>query len=423
MIQPTRRTMLRVGLVSAAALAMPSFLAGCSTGGSASAGTAIWIWPGGLSDTVTASAVTKFPDAGIDVSVIGGDFKQKLVTTFTGRSGLPAVTGVKGEDMPYFLQQADLFTDLKPLVSADLLAQFPDWKLAEATTPDGKLLGLPIDIGPTAMYYRSDVLAAAGLPSEPADVAAATATWDDYFAFGEKLKAANGAFIEVSLGDVFSKSMFQSPTKFVDEDGAFLGESEPVKQAWARAVDAHQRGLSAGLQDGSPDWAAAITEGSLPTLLGAAWYQADIKGAAAGTSGSWRVAPMPGGPANIGGSFLTIPAGTEDSAGALEVIEFLLEPENQAISYTETGAFPSSTAAFDQPALTSGDAFFGGQTTVDVFAQATDSMPTTYTGPFDNQVSAPYYTELTNIESQDKDPEAAWNDAVAAAKSALESAA
>ena len=59
--------------------------------------------------------------------------------------------------MPYFLQQSSLFTDLKDLVPASYLAQFPKWKLAEATTADGKLIGIPTDIGPSALFYREDV--------------------------------------------------------------------------------------------------------------------------------------------------------------------------------------------------------------------------------------------------------------------------
>ena len=44
---------------------------------------------------VLEEVVDEFPDYGIEVSVIGDDFRQKLVTTFTGGSGIPSITGVK----------------------------------------------------------------------------------------------------------------------------------------------------------------------------------------------------------------------------------------------------------------------------------------------------------------------------------------
>lgn len=423
MMNTTPRARRAVGTVAVAAAALLSFSACASTpggGGGASGSLTLWTWPGGLSETVTAAAVDEFPDDDLEVTVVGDDFRQKLVTVFTARSGIPSITGVKGEDMPYFLQEDDLFTDLNTLGIDDLLDDFPEWKLAEATTPDGKLIGLPTDIGPTALFYRTDVLEEAGLPTDPAEVAAATSTWEDYFAFGETLKEETGAYLEVSLGDIFSKVMGQGETKFVGEDGGFLGDSDTVRAAWDLSIDAWDRGIVAGIQDGSPDWASAVNDGTLPTLLGAAWYQGDIKSNAADTAGKWNVTAMPGGPANIGGSFLTIPASTENPDEAVKVIEYLLSPENQASTYTEVGNFPSSVSALDDDALQQPDDFFGGQVTTDVFREASENMPISYTSPIDNEVSAPFYTELTNIESLDKDPEQAWTDAVAAARQVWE---
>ena len=421
MMTLTPRHRRALGTVAVAAVAAVS-LSACAggAGGSSDGPMTLWTWPGGLGESVVDAAKAQFPDAKLEVTTIGDDVKQKLVTVFTGRSGIPSITGNKGEDMPYFLQQADLFTDLKTLGIDDKLADFPAWKLAEATTPDGKLIGLPTDIGPTALYYRTDVLAAAGLPTDPAAVAAATKTWDDYFAFGKKLKAATGAYLEVSMEDVFTKVMGQGETKMVSQDGEFLGDSAQVKKAWDTAIEANELGLVAGIQDGSPDWAAAVNNGSLPTLLGAAWYQGDMKSNAPDTSGKWNVTAMPGGPANIGGSFLTIPAATGNKDEAIKIIDYLLDAENQATTYTEVGNFPSSTAALSQPALQQPDPFFGDQVTTDVFKTASENMPISYTSPIDNELQAPFITELTNVQSQGKDPKQAWNDALTAAQQVWE---
>jgi len=421
MMTLTPRHRRAIGTVAVAVAAAVS-LSACSggSGGSSDGPLTLWTWPGGLGESVVDSAKTQFPDAQLEVTTIGDDVKQKLVTVFTGRSGIPSITGIKGEDMSYFLQQADLFTDFKTLGIDDKLADLPAWKLAEATTPDGKLIGLPTDIGPTALYYRTDVLAAAGLPTDPAEVAAATSTWDDYFAFGEKLKAATGAYLEVSLEDVFTKVMGQGETKMVSQDGEFLGDSAQVKKAWDTAIEANERGLVAGIQDGSPDWAAAVNNGSLPTLLGAAWYQGDLKSNAPDTSGKWNVTAMPGGPANVGGSFLTIPAATGNKDEAVKIVDFLLDAKSQATTYTEVGNFPSSTAALSEPALQQPDPFFGGQVTTDVFKTASENMPISYTSPIDNELQAPFITELANVQSQGKDPKQAWNDALTAAQQVWE---
>lgn len=64
------------------------------------------------------------------------------------------------------------------------------WKWAQATTTDGKQLGIPSDIGPTALFYRADIFEQAKLPSDPDQVATQMTTWDAFIEFGTKLLAA-----------------------------------------------------------------------------------------------------------------------------------------------------------------------------------------------------------------------------------------
>ncbi|MCT1717575.1 extracellular solute-binding protein, partial [Dermabacter hominis] len=96
----------------------------------------------------------QFPDINFRQNVIGGDFKQKLTTTFSAGSGLPDITGVKGEDIAFFLSKTDYFEDLNELGAKDIKGNYLDWKWQQATSKDGKQLGIPIDIGPTALFYR-----------------------------------------------------------------------------------------------------------------------------------------------------------------------------------------------------------------------------------------------------------------------------
>ncbi|MEZ0493775.1 ABC transporter substrate-binding protein [Kineococcus sp. TBRC 1896] len=387
---------------------------GGSAGGGSESGTALWYWAGGLSDDVVAAAATQFPDAGITPSVIGGDFKQKLQTTLAGGSFIPQITGVKGEDMPFFRTVADKFTDLNTLGAQEIAADQLAWKWAEAQTQDGQQLGFPIDIGPTAMFYREDILAQAGLPTDPAAVAAATSTWDDFYVFGQELHAkVPGSFPVGQLSTVFTIVIGQIPQRFVSEDNTFTGDSAEMKQAWDTTVKAQTLGVNA---NASQDKDASLASGVIAVEMGAAWAALDIKNAAPDTSGNWRVANNPVKPTNFGGSFLTIPSATEDKEGAFEIIKWILSTQNQAQAYTDASIFPADPAAWDLPALTGGDEFFGGQKTIDVFGPAGLEVPQQYVAASDAAVSAPYFNELTNVETAGKDPEQAWNDAVAAAR-------
>ncbi|MBB2901108.1 cellobiose transport system substrate-binding protein [Kineococcus radiotolerans] len=402
---------LGAGVLSACSTSGTS---GGGTGGGAGSGTALWYWGGGLSDAVVAAAGAQFPDAGLAPSVVGGDFKQKLQTTLTGGSFIPQITGVKGEDMPFFRSVADKFTDLNELGAQDIASTQLAWKWAEAQTADGKQLGFPIDIGPTAMFYRQDVLAQAGLPTDPAAVAAATSTWDAFYAFGQELHAkVPGSFPVGSLATVFQIVVGQISQRFVSEDDTFVGDGDEMKQAWDTTVRAQALGINA---NAAQDKNSGLASGLIAVEMGAAWGALDIKSAAPDTAGAWRVTNNPVKPTNFGGSFLTIPAATEDKEAAFEIIQWILSTDNQAKAYTDASIFPADPAAWELPALTGGDDFFGGQKTIDVFGPAGRLVPEQYVAAADSAVSAPYYNELTNVETAGKDPEQAWNDAVAAAR-------
>jgi cellobiose transport system substrate-binding protein len=52
-----------------------------------------------------------------------------------------------------------------------------------------------------------------------------------------------------------------------------------------------------------------------------------------------------------------------------------------------------------------------------VFGPAAEKIPVAYEAPADAAVAAPYFNELTNIETKGKSADAAWSDAVSQAKS------
>ncbi len=416
----SRRRLLQAGLLGMAGAAVGA-TAACGkekkAPGGQSKNLALWYWPDGLSDKVVADVPKQFSDITFNATKIGGDFKQKLVTTITSRQFLPDITGIKGEDIAYFMTQAGQFLDLRDLGAGDLKSQYLEWKWKQGSTPDGKQIGFPIDIGPTALFYRRDVYEKAGLPTEPKDVAAAMSTWEGYFDAGVKLKqAVPKAFMVSDAAEVFGMAVGQSDKRFVDASNKFIGDQQHIRRAWDLAIKTIELGIDGKITSGGQDFNAALNAGTLPSKLGAAWVAIDIKSAAKDTTGKWRVAPMPDGPANVGGSFLAITKGSGNPKKAFEIVKWLLSPENQARGYTDSTLFPSSPATYKMPALTGPDEFFGGQVTIDVFGPAAEKIPVAYESPHDSTVKAPYETELGNIESKGKNPEAAWKDAVAEAK-------
>jgi len=398
-------------------------LAGCGEDGGAggSGGKAstlsLWIWGGGLSKAVLADAAKHFTSPALKSQEIGGDFKAKLLTTMTGGKGLPDITGVKGEDIASFYPQAKQFVDLNTLGADKIKSQYLDWKWAQATAPDGTQIGIPIDIGPTALFYRADVFEKAGLPTDPAALAAAASTYDDYFALGVELKnKLPGTFLVKDLATIFSLVLGAETQFYVDKDDKFIGDDDHVRNAWDTAIKALKLGIDSKITDGN-DYNAAMTKGILPAQLGAAWMGLDIASGAPDSAGKWRVAANPGGAANIGGSFLAIPKRAASPEKAFEVISWILSPENEARGFADASLFPATPAAYQMDQLTKPDDFFGGQKTIDVFGPQAEKIPVAYTSPYDGAISAAYFEQLGSVETKGTNPDQAWKDAVSKAKS------
>jgi cellobiose transport system substrate-binding protein len=421
----SRRRILQVSLLGMAGAAAGSIVAACSskdnpTGGD-SKDLVMWYWSGGLSEKVVADVAAQFPDIRFTATQIGGNFKEKLVTTITSRQFLPDITGIKGEDIAYFMSQENQFLDLRELGADALKSEYLEWKWAQGSSPDGKLIGFPIDIGPTALYYRIDIFEQAGLPTDPAEVGAALATWDDFFEAGVQLRAAvPTSYPVVEAASIYKNALGQTTKRYVDPNNTFIGDQDHVREAWETAVTAVRLGLSGKVAAGGQDYNAAVANGVFPSIVGPAWLALDIKSAAESSSGQWRVAPMPSGPANEGGSFLSIPKSSGNPTKAFEIITWLLNVENQGRGFTDAALFPSAPAAYDLPELTGPDEFFGGQKTIEVFGAAAENIPVAYESAHDAAIQESYLAELANVESSGKDPETAWNDAVAAGKDVAE---
>ena len=419
----SRRAFLR----STGLLALAGVLPGCgSAAGTSGAGPGdrkltFWYWDGALSDDVVKRLATSFADrATITSALIPGDFGQRLRTTLSSGRSVPDITGLKGEDMPVFLTQAKYFHDLNGLGAGKIAGSFAAAKYAQATTPDGKQIGLPIDLGPTALFLRADQWKAAGLPTSTAAVNNLMRSWDGWFATGRRLKKAlPGTFAVRNATDVLAVALAQQPETFITRAGDFAGDRGGVKLAWDIAVRSITEGLQAGIYDNTA-WNTAMAAGTVTGHLGPAWNSLDIESGAPGTAGAWRVADCPGGPANIGGSYLTLPSAGRNPEIAFAYIAELLSPANEGQAFTDSAVFPAVTAAYGLPALTQGQAFFGGQATIDVFGPAAKNLPVVYDAPLNAAITASYYTELSNIEGG-KEPASAWTDAVAAGRQTAES--
>ena len=188
--------------------------------------------------------------------------------------------------------QKDLWTDLRGTPASAEVGNYLAWKEKAATTKDGAVLGLGTDIGPMALCYRSDLLAKAGLPTDPATLAAQMPTWKDFLTVGEKYKAAAlaGSAWTDSAGGLYNAIVSGEQKIYYDESGALVyAENPAVKQAFDTAAGAATTGLTAKLEQFvDPGWDAGFGSGTFATIACPSWMIGYIKGKA-GDAGSGQV--------------------------------------------------------------------------------------------------------------------------------------
>jgi cellobiose transport system substrate-binding protein len=280
--------------------------------------------------------------------------RDNMNTRLAAGSGLSDVEAIEVDWLPELMQYPKKFVDLK---DASVDGRWLGWKVAQATTKDGALLGYGTDIGPEGVCYRSDLFKKAGLPTDRAEVAkmlgGANATWDGYFAAGKKFTAAKtGTPWMDSAGATYQGMINQVKNAYEKDDGTIVAATNPeVRKIYDTVLNASTTdALSAHLAQWGPDWTASFQKKGFATMLCPGWMLGVIEGNAKGVTG-WDIADaFPGGGGNWGGSFLTVPAQGKHPADAKALANWLTAPEQQVKAFVAKGTFPSQ-----QQALTSKD--------------------------------------------------------------------
>lgn len=343
------------------------------------------------------------------------DYWKSLQTRLAGGGGLADVQGVEvGRIASVTQQQSDKFVDLKEFGADKLKGEFAEAKWSGATTEDGKILGLGTDVGPEAMCYRTDLFKQAGLPTDREELAKKWATWDGYLDLGKEYKKkapAKSAWLD-SVGSLYGIMIGQEKERYYDASGKLIYDTNPaVKEAWDTSVEAAGAGLSAKLDQWSPQWNQAFAAGSFATIPCPAWMLGYVKGQAGDAGkGKWDIAKLPGGAGNWGGSYLSIPRAAKHKEEAYKLIEWLSAPEQQAKVFQKQGNFPSATGAIETIADAE-DPYFSDAPIGQIFGDAAKESPVQVLGVHDQNVMQQITNALSEVERKGTAPDKAWQTA------------
>jgi cellobiose transport system substrate-binding protein len=312
------------------------------------------------------------------------DYRPKLVRYLATGKGAADVIALEEGILNEFKANPANWADLAPLV-ADHSKDYLQWKYDLGKAPDGRLIGLPTDVGSLAVCYRRDLFQAAGLPVERDQVSALWPTWDKFIEAGRKYRQATGKALLDSVTTAASAVMFQAGGDlFYDKDNNIVADkSAAVKQAWDTSLKVVDANLTAKVRTWSKEWEAGFKNGSFAATFCPSWMLGIVEGnSGAGNKGKWDVAAVPGGSGNWGGSWLAVPMQSKHQREAAKLAEFLTSASSQLAAFKAKGPLPTNLEALRNPEFQSyTNAYFNDAPTGKIFGESVAKITPIHLGP------------------------------------------
>lgn len=382
------------------------------------------VWGGFGLDDLIAEYEADHPD--VAINLITGDYNplhDSLQRELVSGNGAPTIAAIGEDYIAKFAAQPDQFVDLSTLGASDYQDAYLPWKWAEGTSPNGgAIVGMGADVSGLALCYRSDLFAAAGLPTDRlAVVGAMNDSWEGFLTLGEEYSAATGgaAFID-SGASLLTPVRNQTGASYYDANGTLSPDA--AKPAFDIATKAISTGLSAGYTQFSEQWDKGLADGSFATTLCPVWGMGYIQAVVSegNYTPKWDIADIPGPGGSWGGSFYTIPAqaSPEQRAAAWEFLRWLLAPAQQLKQFQATGSLPSQPSVYSDSSVKKYTIpFFNDAPVGAILSKAVVELPVMRSqDPRNGTVEAAMEQVLASVQTGDVASADAWQVAVEAAK-------
>lgn len=392
-------------------LGISAILAGCAAPAGDGALT-FWSFTGIQQGEQVERYLASHPQSRIALSEVGtsAETADALTAALAGGQA-PDLVLIQGDDLPRFAAADQHFRDLRDFGADDVAAHYLTWAWDAATTRTGKVIGIPTDVGGMALAYRADLFEEAGLPTDPAEVAALWPTWEAFVEVGADFVArSDTAFVDNVSTTVFVNAASQLPVKYYSADGDLaLDGNAGLHAAFDVALSAHSAGISAGSAAFTPGWSAAMARGDFAVMAAPSWMLRVIKTTAPETRGLWRITSVPGVSGNWGGSYLAIPATSRHPEAAWDYIAQTQSPEAQEETFAAGGPLPAARGPHDTGRIARyDDPFFGASPIGDVLTRSIVDMPAVRQGPESTTVNLAFTQALEAVEQGSLDAGRAW---------------
>ena len=313
-------------------------------------------------------------------------------------------------------------TDLSqaPFRAGQLDGKFAPFSWGLVNTLDGRIVAIPTDTAPGTMFYRTDVLEAAGLDIGMVE------TWDDLIALGRKVTrdtdgdGATDTFLITDAGQVTQAILRGFIPKgeglYFDVNGRSIVDSPRFVNAFKRGQEVRNLGLDAKIGAWSNEWYEAFSRGMTAVEISGAWLAGHLQNwMAPHTKGLWRARHLPEDMfVNWGGTFWAIPEQSNQKEAAWQFVQFLtLRPEMQVKSFTTIHAYPALLEALDDPVFSEGVEFLGGQMARRLWSETVANISVISIHPGDPVASEIVDSALTEVLEEGRRVEDALREAKA----------
>jgi len=312
-----------------------------------------------------------------------GGHHNRLITQIAAGTGANDLEALEIGYIARFVKDGGL-TDLAkaPYSAKEVGKDLVAFGMSNATTVDGQLVAMPVDIAPAVMFWRKSIIDNAGLTA----TMDALKNWDDYIAAGQKLTVdidGDGKIDQWALttpSDLAMIPLNGGKGDWLDKKGnplepkdRFIGVLELVKKVRASGIDANY-------QPWSGEWINGFKESKVVTMFSGAWLGGHFKNwMCPDLTGDWRISYPPGKIfSSYGGSYLIIPEQTakEKKPDAWQVIKYLsTTKEAQLLTFKTTDAFPALTTVFKDPVMSDPVEYYGGQKVRLIFQDIALNIP------------------------------------------------
>jgi multiple sugar transport system substrate-binding protein len=363
----------------------------------------VWAWYPNM-----AKVVDNFNNGHTDVQVCWTNAGQgqpeyaKFQTAISAKKGAPDVIMLEADQLVGFEIQ-DGLVDLSPYGANDVKKNFSEGAWKDVSQGD-KVFAAPVDGGPMALIYRTDVFEKYGIKTPPK-------TWDEYAADAKKVKDAGGPV----FGD-FGSNVPAVTTALMIQKGAQpfqydLSDKQNITvklddQATKDVLDywgnLSKQGLVGKEDQFTTDYIAGMVGGKYATYVSAAWAPGYLTGAGVGAGkdkGKFAVAPLPqwdvNNPVSVnwGGSAFAVTTQASDKAAAAKVALGLYADDASLTDGWQTQTiFPLNQSVLKSDEFVNAKVgFFNGQTVnKNIYVPAENAYKGAVYSPF----TVYYYAQL-----------------------------